>query len=171
MGVSFHSLGDVEWVPFPKRIILYLRFIYISATGMDIILFTEPYSWSLTCTSSPPNWILQRICFGRTILCEPPPPPLLQSIVTRGPSGVRALCSGCELGLFGGSRTPWMNGVRVYMCEREWVFQYLSSLTSAKWGTSIMLSPNPIHGGFQIFHWTLAGKYKGRVFLLSQIWL
>lgn len=38
-----------------------------------------------------------------------PPPLLFQSIVIRGPSGVRALCSGCELGLFGGSRTPSMS--------------------------------------------------------------
>lgn len=84
--------------------------LYISATGKGIIFFfTDPYLVPPLRPSPPlPTGFCKYALAVLSFLS--PPPPLLQSIVTRGPSGVRALCSGCELGLFGGSRTPWMNG-------------------------------------------------------------
>ena len=117
-GVPFDSLGEVEWVPAPKEFCACALFLQQART----LLFSLTALHLESLPSRPPLPI--GFCkYALAVLSFPsPPPPLLQSIVTRGPSGVRALCSGCELGLFGGSRTPWMNGgvcVCVCVCKGD----------------------------------------------------
>ena len=155
----------MEGVPAPQRIFFRLvQYFNIPATGKDIHRSPTPSPSQLDFAEYALAVLLS---FARR---PPPPPPPLQPIVTRGPSGVRALCSGCELGLFGGSRTPWMNGVCVCVCVCPSVCPntILSSLQQSGLVTSVVLPPNLIHGGFQVFIELWVGSGRA-VLLLSEI--